>query len=262
MNLNNKSRASLTLIGGLVAFGAALLVVARPAPAATPAQTASAVTARTIQTSGNAVVRVQPDKVTLRLGVSTEAAQVRDSQYNNARRVEAVIKALRAKGVAAQDIATDYYALYPTWDDKYRTYNTVVVTLRTVAKVSEVLSAAVEAGANSVDDVTFSTSRLRELRDQARAMAVQAALEKAQSMASVAKATLGDVLTIVEEPQPLSNYYGWWGWYGRNNNANMANASQNVIQAAPAEGSLPPEGEFSLGDIVVQAQVQVTTALK
>ena len=267
-------KGTFALVGGLVAFGAALLVISRPAPAGPPASVPALSPAATpgarITTDGSAVVRVQPDKVTLRLGVETFAAPPRESRASNAQLIEAVIKAIRSQGVPAQDISTDYFSLWPEYTyasgttrniNGYRANNALSVSLRQVNKLSDVLTAALEAGATSVEDVSFSTSRLRELRDQARTMAVKAALQKAQGMAGAANLTPGEVLTIVDNSHWY--YYGW-GWSSRiSAAANLANMTQNVAQAAPASAEAPPEdGEFSLGQIVVQAQVDMTVAAR
>ncbi len=269
----NKDRYAL--IGGLIALGAALLIVSRPAPAGIPIPQASASTTEAasteaalpahITTSGSAVVRVQPDKVTLRLGVETVASTPRESQVGNARIIEAVIKALRNQNVPAQDIATDYFSVLPEYNYNsgsmrtitgYRTSNALSVALHQISQLSDVLTVALEAGVTSVDDVSFSTSRLRELRDQARTMAIKAALEKAQGMAAAANLTVGSVQSITDN----SNwYYAGWGWSSRMSSAaNLANMTQNVAQAsASASEQLPEDGEFSLGQIVVQAEVDV-----
>ena len=262
------NKNTFTLIGGLAAFGAAVVILTRPVPA-NSAISQPATALRAIQTSGSAVARVQPDKVSLRLGVETFAATARESQAGNAKLIEAVIKAARSRNVSAQDISTDYFAVFPEYDYNnathkvigYRTNNTILVTLRQVNKLSDVLTAALDAGATSVQDVTFSTSRLRELRDQARALAIQAALEKAQGIASAAKVSAGDVQAISDS----SNWsYAGWSWNSRMSTAsNLANMTQNVVQAASGSAETPPEdGEFSLGQIVVQAQVDVSVAMK
>lgn len=219
----------------------------------------------TVQTTGAAVIRVQPDKATVRLGVQTFALTPRESQAKNTRIVNQVLQAIRDEGVPAQDIATDYYAIRPENDYKqqgersivgYWTDNAVVVTLHEVDRLSSVLTAALEAGATTVDDVTFSTARLRELRDQARAMAIKAAMEKARDLSGAVNLTTGDVQNISENS--WSYYYGMW-----NSRGQWTNAQQNVMQVAPSSGAPAlDDGEFSLGQIVVQAQVNLTVAIK
>jgi uncharacterized protein len=235
------------------------MAMAQAQPASTPPPL------RAMHTTGTAVIRVQPDKVTLRLGVQTFGATPREAQAKNARIVEAVLKAVRGEGVPASDIASDYFVLRPEYDDwqhgdrktvGYWADNTVLVTLRQVDKLSSVLATALEAGATTVDDVTFTTTRLRELRDQARAMAVKAAMEKARDLAGAVNLTTGDVQSISENS--WSYYYGMW-----NSRGQWANQQQNVMQVvASPEAPQLDDGEFSLGQIVVQAQVDLTVALK
>jgi len=252
----------ISILAALVGLVAVSSWWARPAPLAEATPTPL----RAMHTTGTAVIRVQPDKATVRLGVQTFAAAPRESQAKNARIVEQVLKAIRGEGVPAQDIATDYFAIRPEQDYKqygersivgYWTENAVVVTLRDVGKLSDVLTTALEAGATTVDDVTFSTTRLRELRDQAREMAVKAALEKAQALAGAVNLSVGDVQNISENS--WSYYYGMWNSRGQW----TANAQQNVVQIAPSSGApQPDDGQFSLGQIVVQAQVDLEAALE
>jgi uncharacterized protein YggE len=255
----------LTVVVGVLA--ALALWSVRPTPSnvamAQPASTPPPL--RTMHTTGTAVIRVQPDKVTLRLGVETFGLTPRESQAQNARIVEAVLKAIRGEDVPASDIATDYFAIRPEQDNKqpgersivgYWTDNAVMVTLRQVDKLSDVLATALEAGATTEDDVTFTTTRLRELRDQARAMAVKAAMEKARDLAGAVSLTTGDVQSIGENS--WSYYYGMW-----NSRGQLSNLQQNVMQVASSpEAPQLDDGEFSLGQIVVQAQVDLTVALK
>ena len=176
-----------------------------------------------------------------------------------------MLQAIRHQGVPAQDISTHYFVLRPEQDYKqvgeskivgYWTENAVVVTLREVDQLSDVLAAALEAGATTVDDLTFTTTRLRELRDEARSLAVKAAMEKAHALAGAANVSVGQVQAIGENS--WSTYYGLWTSRGQ-----LANLQQNVMQAASAPNAPQlDDGEFSLGQMVVQAQVELTVALK
>jgi hypothetical protein len=255
----------MTVIVGVLAAGA--LLWTRPSPPdsmAARAQTQGA-PPRTLHTTGTAVIRLRPDKATVRLGVQTFASAPRESQAKNARIVERVLQAIRDQGVPAQDISTSHFALRPEQDYKqagegkivgYWTDNAVVVTLREVDQLSDVLTAALEAGATTVDDLTFTTTRLRELRDEARSLAVKAAMEKAHALAGTADVTVGEVQTIGENS--WASYYGLW-----NSRGSLAKMQQNVLQVASAPGApVLDDGEFSLGQMVVQAQVDLTVTLK
>ena len=128
-----------------------------------------------------------------------------------------------------------------------------------MSKTSDVIAAALGAGANQVVNVQFYTSELRKYRDQARDMAIKAAQEKAQALAKGVGAEAGCVIHINENT--WSSYYG--GWYGRSQNLMTQNVSQNVAPAAGSgDGSVSDDGPVSLGQISVQATVDVTFGLK
>ncbi len=257
-------KQALTAIG----FIAALLVAAIARPAV-PAVFAAAPLSQgeklgSLHTSGSAVIRVQPDRATLRFGVQTFAKTPRASQAENVAITRRVLDALADQGIASQDIGTDAFTVRPEYN--YRGYgdrslvgywsdNSIVVNLREVGQLSDVLVAALEAGATSVDDLTFGTTRLRELRDQAREMAVKAALEKAAALAEAANVTAGGVTDIQEN--------SWSYIYGSGSRSLAAIQAQNVMQEiAPAPAPAIEDSEFSLGQIVIQAQVEVTVELR
>jgi uncharacterized protein YggE len=219
---------------------------------------------RTVQVSGSATVNVTPDRATILLGVQSNGITPEAVQEANSLAIQKVIKAIAAQGVAAKDIATDIYIVEPIYEDYdslyikgYRINNVVEVTLRDVAKTSTILVAALKAGANQVLSVEFYTSELRSYRDQARELAMQAAHEKAQTLAEAAGAEAGCVLSISENS--WSYYNGWW--YGRNPN----NWAQNVVQNMTANsGSTGGVGEepISLGQISVRAEISASFVLE
>ena len=221
---------------------------------------------RSVQVSGAAVVNVAPDRASIQLGVQTNGSTPTAVEDENTRATQAVIQAIRRLGVDAKDIATDLYVIEPVYDDYsalhiqgYRINNIIAITLRDVSKTSPVISAALQAGANQVVNVEFFTSELRKYRDQARAMAVKAASEKAQALAESAGAETNCILTISENS---SSYYNGW-WYGRTPNQNQwtQNAVQNVD---PGSAARTPSGDepVSLGMISVRAEISATFGLK
>ncbi|HTP09226.1 MAG TPA: SIMPL domain-containing protein, partial [Anaerolineae bacterium] len=158
---------------------------------------------RSIQVSGSATVKVIPDLVTVQLGVTSNATTPQAVYDQNTAAMKKVIAAIRLLGVAEKDISTDYYLIQPVYSDYnsldirgYRISNHLVVNLKDVSKVSQVLAVALSAGANEVVDVQFKTSQLRQYRDQARQLAMQAAQEKARDLAGAANAQPGCVLNI------------------------------------------------------------------
>jgi uncharacterized protein YggE len=199
--------------------------------------------------------------------VQSNAATVGVVKAVNEGAVKKLLWALDAAGVQSKDISTDRYTIQPVYkeyDDLtikgYRIDNVVAVTLRDVDKTSAVIAAALEAGVNQVLNVEFYTSELRKYRDQARDLAAKAAKEKAQALAQGAGTDTGCVLRISEDS--WSYYNGWW--YGRNQNLWTQNTVQNAAPSSNAGNSGVPDddGPVSLGQISVQAKVDVTYALK
>jgi uncharacterized protein YggE len=234
-----------------------------PAPASTLQPQTACGSSRTVQVTGSATINVIPDRALIQLGVQSNGATPTAAQFANSAAIQSVLKALQVRGVAAKDIATDVYVVEPVYEDYdslyikgYRINNVVAVTLRDVKMTGPVLVAALEAGANQVVDVEFYTSELRTYRDQARELAMKAAREKAQALATAASAQAGCVLSITENT--WSYYNGWW--HGGSPNS----WAQNVVQnAAASPGSRGAAGDepISLGQVSVRAEVAVTFGL-
>jgi hypothetical protein len=221
---------------------------------------------RSIQVSGTAAVNIAPDRVLIQLGVQSNGSTPDGVQAANTAAIQKVIAALQSSGIASKDIATDWYMVEPLYDNYdslyikgYRINNTVAVTLREVSKTSATIAAAVKAGANQVVNVEFYTSQLRTYRDQARDLAMKAAGEKARALADAAGAQTGCVLHISEDS--WSYYNG--SWYARNQNLWTQNTVQNAAPSGSgSQDALGEAGPVSLGQISVQARVDVTYSLK
>lgn len=253
----------------------ALALAAIPSPlgagsqiqAAAPTQPAAAGTtcdpARSVQVSGTAVVHTAPDRALVRLGVQSTAATVDGVEAANSAAIQKVMKTLEQQGVRPADISTDIYVAEPVYEaydslfiKGYRINNEVAVTVRDVKQTSALISAALKAGANQINGVEFYTSELRKYRDQARDLAVTAAKEKANLLASAAGSKTGCVINITENT--WSYYNGWWD--SRSQNLWAQNAVQNVTPAG-ASGSAGDE-PLNPGQISVNAQVTATFSLE
>jgi uncharacterized protein YggE len=132
--------------------------------------------------------------------------------------------------------------------DYYEVEKSIGVTLKDVSKFESLLSAVLEAGANHVYGVEFMTTDLRKYRDQARALAAKAAIEKANDLAAAAG------LKVVGKPTSVSTYsYGGGSWYGRMNSMGR-NVAQNAYQSGQPGSA---EGTIALGKISVTATVSM-----
>jgi uncharacterized protein YggE len=256
----------ILLTTGLPNFSANA-ATATPEPQVTQEPVTSCNRDRSIQVSGTAVVNVRPDRALIQLGVQSNGRTPDEVQARNAATIKNVIKAVKALGVDAKDISTDWYVIEPLYEDYdslhikgYRIYNVVSITMRAVDKTSTAIGAAFQAGANQVVNVEFYTSELRKYRDQAREMAMKAASEKANALTQAAGANTDCVLNINENSWSYFNGRNWWNG-GNNQNLWTQNAVQNV-QPAANETPSSDDNPVSAGQISIRAEVSVSFALK
>ena len=208
-----------------------------------------------VSVTGDAEIKVIPNQVLISLGVETRDRNLAVARVQNDNAVRSVLDAIGRFQIDATDVQTDfiqvnirYQSSAETVVDHYVVEKSIVVTLKDVSKFEPLLTAVLEAGANHIYNVEFMTTELRKYRDQARALAAKAAIEKASDLAAAAG------LKVVGKPMNVSSYsYGGGSWYGRLHNMG-ANVSQNVYQAGE-RGSA--EGTIALGKISVTASVSM-----
>jgi uncharacterized protein YggE len=218
-----------------------------------------------ISVTGEAVVKVVPDEVILTLGVETMHEELSVAKRQNDERIQRVIAAVKRLGVEEKHIQTDFINISPEYEYRsdeidrivgYRVGKTLVITLTDINQFDDLLTETLEAGANFVYGIDFRTTELRQYRDQARALAIQAAQEKAQALAGELGRVAGEPQSINEQSSGWYSSYGsWWGsrW------GNMV--SQNVVQNAGLE-AFTTEGGTAPGQISVSAKVMVTFELR
>jgi uncharacterized protein len=70
----------------------------------------------TISTSGTATTKVNPDKVSLMVGVETDGANATEAVSKNAELMQQIIGALKGLGITDDQLATGYFSVYPTYE--------------------------------------------------------------------------------------------------------------------------------------------------
>jgi uncharacterized protein len=149
--------------------------------------------------SAEAEVARSPDTLRLSAGVVTEAATATDAMAGNAARMNAVVAALKAAGVAARDVQTSSLSLSPQQRYQpnqppvitgYQARNSVTVKTTKLADAGKLIDALVKAGANEVNGPMFSLTDPESALNEARA----AAVAKAQARAAIYAAAAGMVV--------------------------------------------------------------------
>lgn len=160
---------------------------------------------RTLTVNGVGEVSIRPDIAFLYLGVHTEDASASAAVAANNTQTQEVIEALQAFGIAAQDIRTTNFSIWPSQnygpdglplDTRYIVDNTVYVTVRELDKLGELLDVVINAGANTVNSIQFDLADKDESVSKARIEAVKDAQQQARELADAAGIQLGEVQTI------------------------------------------------------------------
>jgi uncharacterized protein YggE len=157
---------------------------------------------------------VTPDRAKVMIGVQTRAATAADAAARNATLQTSVINAVKALGIAAEQITTSGYNVYPeqVYDQAtqrsritgYNVSNTVIVDVRAIDKVGPVLDVALSKGANVVSSLSFYSSQAEAARRKALQNAIVRARADAEAMAQAAGGTLGDLIELSSAYQEFS----------------------------------------------------------
>ena len=167
--------------------------------------------------TGDSIVRAQPDTAILAISVVTQSKGALDAQQDNAKRSEAVVRAVKAAAGAGAEVKTSGYSLVPQRVYKenqpptitgYEARNSVTVTMGDLQRVGAVIDAAAQAGANNVDTVSFTLRQDRPVRDQALSDATREAIGKAQVIAQALGGRVARIVEVQEDgftkPRPLT----------------------------------------------------------
>jgi uncharacterized protein len=185
------TRASLLILAGIL--------LAAPVHA----QDCPSPTGRHVRVAGSAVVRLPPDRVSFSVGVETLHANVSQAFRMNAQKVEAVLAALKAKGVQPKELQTSDLEVGSrnpdgTSANGYRVANRVTVSREDAAGVGDLIQTAIAAGANDAGQLNFFVSDPGAAQGRGLELAFASARAKATTLATLAKQTLGDALCVSE----------------------------------------------------------------
>ncbi|HXC76838.1 MAG TPA: SIMPL domain-containing protein [Candidatus Acidoferrum sp.] len=199
---------------------------------------------------GSHISRTEPDRAEIDIAVIRLAQTPAVAFDATAKSVKAVRAGLKTGGISDADVEVSLVTLTSAHEfsggtSKFIGYRSqvgfrfLVTRLETVERL---LTSAVEAGANEVQRVRYQSSKLRELRAEARKHAVEAAKRKAQVYADAAGVRVGQVIHI-EDVNPDA------GSAGRGHSSEPAPADESDDETG---------GGLEAGSLVVSAAVMVT----
>ncbi len=245
---------------------ASLLLAAALAVAGASSASAQAVSPGPVVAAGNAVLTISadghstrtPDLAVFNAGVTTQAKTAAAALSDNAERMNAVIAALKAAGIADRDIQTSNLSVNPVYSQPrpdengnvsgepaisgYQATNQVEVRQRKIGNYGKTIDTLVSAGANQVSGPSFQLDNADAASDEARIDAMKKARARAELYAKAAGLSVRRILTINEgggyAPQPMVMY---------------ARADAMMAKAAPSP--------VSAGELQIGANVTVTFEL-
>ena len=200
-----------------------------------------------ISTSAVGETSVVPDRAIISVAVESQGQTAAAAGAANAQLQTKVIDAVKAAGVAAAQIRTSGYNVFPDYTQAtggkgprisgYRAHNTVQVEVRNLESVGKVIDAVLAAGATNLGGLSLFASNT----DAARREALQKAVAKARADAEVAAAaaggSLGALLELSTEP--------------------FATPRPIMLQAAMADARMAAPTPVEAGEMTVQAVVHV-----
>ena len=167
---------------------------------------ASAQGETTITAQGVGTVSAEPDIVTVQVNVSAFAPTMLEAQQQISSMVEKATAGMFALGVRTEDVMTNSYGVYPEYNYEmtppelagYRANHTLEITCRDVAMLDGVITALTDGGATEIYNVNYDVGDQRALYAKALELAVQAAQEKALTLASASGKTVTGLVSLTE----------------------------------------------------------------
>jgi uncharacterized protein YggE len=175
-----------------------------------------------IQVTGQGSVDVAPDMAVLALTVTREASTANAALEANSSAMEKVLEAMKSEGVESRDLQTSGFYIQPRYhypspessDDHkaprivaYVVRNSLTVRVRDISAVGAVLDTSVSLGVNEGGNIVFTNEDPSAAITEARILAVNDAMAKANTLAEAAGVKAGRLLEISEQthqPRPMA----------------------------------------------------------
>ena len=164
--------------------------------------------------TASADVARAPDQLRMTAGVLTTSATAAEAMAANAARMNDVLAALKAAGVADRDVQTTGLSLNPQYRYEpnqspiltgYQARNSISLRTLKLADAGKLIDVAIKAGANEVQGPEFTLANPDAALDEARTAAVAKARARAELYAKAAGLKVKRIASISEgagAPEP------------------------------------------------------------
>lgn len=165
----------------------------------------------TMTLTGQGRVFAQPDLAVIRLGVRTTGTNLEVIQPENARITQDVLAVLNRAGI--EDIRTVQYTIDKNYDYEngnqidrgFTVINLMEIRTDQLEEVGSIIDAAVGAGANMIEMISFEASDPSAYYQQALNMAMMDAIEKAKTLSQSLRLRTNLIpIKIIENGSPVT----------------------------------------------------------
>lgn len=157
----------------------------------------------TVDVMGEGIVKVVPDEVTINVQVENKGQNPKDLKQKNDFVINEVLAFIRSMKIDDKNVQTEYVRLNKNYDYQTKTYSYVAnqsisIYLKDLKLYESLMNGIVEKGINRIDGISFSSSKINELKSEARIKAMENAKMKADEYAQVLKQSIGKAVSISE----------------------------------------------------------------
>lgn len=206
----------------------------------------------TITLSAQGTIYRPADELQMHIGVITYKDTAEEALHENSFKMNAVIDSLKASGLTNKDYETGHFSINPTYTpypknppegwkpsiNGYEVSNTIFIHTNLINLAGKIIDAANQAGANNINAISFVLHDSRTYWDEAITLAVENAINDAQTIAKTANLNLVRILTISLE-----------------NNNNYISPRPGAYAAKMNYSSTPA---IEAGEVTITARVNVT----
>jgi uncharacterized protein YggE len=162
---------------------------------------------RIMEVTGIGTVKLEPDIVTINIGVQSRSADAGEALKENTQKAQEIIDTLLEMGVESKDIQTRNFNIYQQQENRFPeeetqttpTYvveNTVAIIVREIDALGAILTKVVDGGANTINSIRFDLEDREAAMAEARKLAIEDAKDQAEAIAETAGVNLGPIQSI------------------------------------------------------------------
>ena len=203
----------------------------------------------TVDVTGEGIVKVVPDEVTIIVQVENKGQNPKELKQKNDFVINDVLQYIKSMKIADKYVQTQYVRLNKNYDYQTKEYSYVAnqsisIYLKDLERYESLMNGLVERGINRINGISFSSSKIDELKSQARIKAIQNAKMKAEEYTNVLGQSIGKAVLISE--------FGNTNYPGPVNRANMMQSSDALVME---------QQTISVGEIEIITKVKVSFLL-